>query len=460
MSARWNAIGNRFWNAVTTFAAAGRLVDADDSGAIVLVGNDERWLEPATLVTAAQMMQRNGIVPPATEDIPQEPHQYAHVLNLVEGIAEIAGYLQERTAYCVFYAHQLGTATTVEALAETHQEVARVLAHSLEEVFETCNTDPATLAGIAEKNPGHTSMSVGDVVFDGETYWACRPVGWEVLPHMGEVAAQGELITEAMIEENFNQAMRDLDNTAGGLEEETQPRRGNMTFHDCEVLGRKHLFASTDGTCRHCRPVEETVPVLTGDDVIEMPVNEAEEVYAPSFEVLLDDVGGEEAFAASVGQIAEAKRSGRRGDSIPGRKTRELLNLIMQAPAPVKNDLLASYKEFVDQFGIALRPDPDGVLFHDYAVFASRSTATGPNSGTGSAGTGWQANLAQKRAMRNAFTERVRVSRNIVMSWVSTDGGERGTALLGPNTDETRLLAAEYQAAARKKGFQARFSLV
>jgi hypothetical protein len=121
-----------------------------------------------------------------------------------------------------------------------------------------------------------------------------------------------------------------------------------------------------------------------------------------------------------------------------------LLNLIMQAPATVRNDLLASYKEFIGQFGIALRPDPDGVLFHDYAGFAP----------------GWQANLAQKRAMRNAFVERVRISRNIVMSWVSADGGESGTALLGPNTDETRLLAAEYQAAARKKGFQARFSLV
>jgi hypothetical protein len=31
---------------------------------------------------------------------------------------------------------------------------------------------------------------------------------------------------------------------------------------------------------------------------------------------------------------------------------------------------------------------------------------------------------------------------------------------LGPNTEETRKLAAEYQVAAHKKGFRTRFSLV
>ena len=52
----------------------------------------------------------------------------------------------------------------------------------------------------------------------------------------------------------------------------------------------------------------------------------------------------------------------------------------------------------------------------------------------------------------------MRQSRHIVMRWVG-DGSE-GQSVLGPNTDETRTRAAEYQAAAHKKGFRVRYSLV
>jgi hypothetical protein len=70
----------------------------------------------------------------------------------------------------------------------------------------------------------------------------------------------------------------------------------------------------------------------------------------------------------------------------------------------------------------------------------------------------WQASVAEKSASKEAFVEGVRQSRNIVMRWVG-DGGE-GQCVLGPNTQETRATAAEYQAAAHKKGFHVRFSLV
>ena len=44
-------------------------------------------------------------------------------------------------------------------------------------------------------------------------------------------------------------------------------------------------------------------------------------------------------------------------------------------------------------------------------------------------------------------------------SFLGFYGGE-GQCVLGPNTQETRATAAEYQAAAHKKGFHVRFSLV
>lgn len=68
--------------------------------------------------------------------------------------------------------------------------------------------------------------------------------------------------------------------------------------------------------------------------------------------------------------------------------------------------------------------------------------------------------MAHKREMREAFVEQVRASRRIVMNWLSSDGTESGAMTLGANTEETRMLAAEYQAAARKKGFRTRFTLV
>jgi hypothetical protein len=104
----------------------------------------------------------------------------------------------------------------------------------------------------------------------------------------------------------------------------------------------------------------------------------------------------------------------------------------------------------------------DGVCFHDYSAL-TQPVLSGLEDTVLSDDQrpyAWQANVAEKRAMRNAFVETVRTARNIVMSWVSSDGTESGSAMLGPNTEETRLMAAEYQAAARRKGYRTRFTLV
>jgi hypothetical protein len=50
--------------ALATFAACGRLVDPDPEAPIVLVNGEESMLSPARLITAATMMQHQGIVPP------------------------------------------------------------------------------------------------------------------------------------------------------------------------------------------------------------------------------------------------------------------------------------------------------------------------------------------------------------------------------------------------------------
>ena len=228
-----------------------------------------------------------------------------------------------------------------------------------------------------------------------------------------------------------------------------------MTFHDCPVLDRKSLFAGPDGYCRHCRSVELAAQILD---------REPEEVIGPTFAKLLDQVGGEEAYRASLEDIRHAKHHGRPGNSVKGRAPRELLNLILTQHPIFIGGLLEEYRAFAGKYGIALRHDPDGVVFHDYAVFAPVQPAflamVPSLNGNTLRDYVWQANVAEKRAMRHAFVESVRASRRIVMSWVSSDGTQSGAVTLGPNTEETRLVAAEYQAAARKKGFQTRFSLV
>ena len=165
------------------------------------------------------------------------------------------------------------------------------------------------------------------------------------------------------------------------------------------------------------------------------------------------------------------KLSGRRGDTVDGRLTRAVLNRIMQVGQPVQAALLDEYREYLAPYGIGLNVDVDGVWFHDYTSLAGQSVSvpvtvtqpaipglTGQLNGDLLREYMWQANVAEKRASKHAFVESVRQSRDIVMRWVGEDS--EGQCVLGPNTDETRARAAEYQAAAHKRGFRVRFSLV
>ncbi len=404
MSRLWNAVGQRYEEAVAVFAAAGRLVEYDDSGAVVTVNGEERLLEPATLVTAAQMMAKDGVVGSVNEE-------RNDVKVLVEALAAAAQvYAEDEVEHDERLAELERARLDMRFLVQLVSQVAGWKLEgrlTLEGARQVCETHADELAG---------------------TVW----------------------------EEAFCPVCEASVSTARGEEATNQnERRHTMTFHDCPVLNRKNLFAGPDGYCRHCRSVELAAQILD---------REVEELTGPTFEALLDQIGGEEAYAASVEEIHTVKQNGRPGNSVSGRKPRELLNLILTQHPMFINDLLDKYRALAGKYGITLRHDPDGVLFHDYSVFAPVQPALPEMvpalNGDALRDLVWQANVAEKRAMRNAFVSAVRASRNIVMSWVSSDGQERGVVSLGPNTEETRRKAAEYQAAAQKKGFRTRFSLV
>ena len=185
-----------------------------------------------------------------------------------------------------------------------------------------------------------------------------------------------------------------------------------MTFHDCSVLN-KRLFAGPDGYCRHCRSVELAAQILD---------REVEELTGPTFEELLDQIGGEEAYAASVEEIRTVKQNGRPGNAVSGRKTRELLNLILTQHPMFISDLLHKYRVLAGKYGIALRHDPDGVLFHDYHVLVQPIVPSGNTLR-------WQANVAEKRKPNTSFSwlrnTVDRSEKSVVRCQYSDDRGRR-----------------------------------
>lgn len=414
MSQLWNEVGRRYEDALAIFATAGRLVDYDDSGAVVTVNGEERLLEPATLVTAARMMARNGA---ARVHTGREP--------------------EARREVEVDTAHD-------EEKGDVLVEALRQEAHTEE---NAAMFDQAELEAERDERLVEPAREVA----------GCQRGALETL-----TLVQAHAVCETLVDTACDEAVCpvcEAGSTAGGESQLNQPETESevhsMIFHDCSVLNKKNLFAGPDGYCRRCRSLELAAQILE---------RQVQELTGPTFAELLDQVGGEEAYRTSLEDIRQAKHNGRPGNAVNGRKPRELLNLIMTQHPMFIADLLEAYRAFSGKYGIALRHDPDGVLFHDYAVFAPAQPAF-PAMAPASNGNAvrdhiWQANLAQKRATRNAFVSGVRASRDIVMSWVSSDGTESGTVSLGPNTQETRNKAAEYQMAAHKKGFRTRFSLV
>jgi hypothetical protein len=381
VSQLWNSLDRRYEDAAAVFAAHGRLIEADGGDAIILVNGQEEIVTPATLVTAAMMMD--------VEAVEEHGPEYC----------ESCGGCKCHVCHC----DEPGG-----------------------------DTDEAS-AALENDNPVHN-------------VWAA----------IAELAAYTR-------EKDWESFQMDLDaensTTSGGEEStQTQERTRNMNFHNCSVT-QKYTWAGADGYCKHCRPVET---VHTPEGEIELTPEDVAVMNAPMLADLIEEVGGETALLVSIEAIRRAKLARRRGDSVNGRRTRELLNLIMQQPQGYQGALLNEYREFLAPYGIGLNVDVDGVYFHDYTaltqpVLAGLEDAVLSDNQRVYA---WQANAAEKRAMKNAFVETVRTARNIVMSWVSSDGTESGSAMLGPNTEETRLLAAEYQAAGRRKGYRTHFTLV
>jgi hypothetical protein len=231
--------------------------------------------------------------------------------------------------------------------------------------------------------------------------------------------------------------------TPSGEAEATQERR-NIMFHNCPVYGRQ-LFASSDGMCSACR---------------EEPV---------TFASLLESVGGHEEFAASVNAISAARQEGRGGNTVQSRLTRELLNLIENG----NTHLIPEYQEYLGQFRIGLSAEvvhgPQGdrltLYHHDYTYYRAEQPHL-PHMEEALTGPAlrqyvWQANREERQARRQQYVSQVRASQVIEMRWMSReDETDRGATVIGPNTDETRGIAAEYQAAGIAKGYKVTFHLV
>jgi hypothetical protein len=533
-----DAITNRFANALEVFADQDRLVEYDDTGAIVLVNGEETLISKAALVTAAQMSGRDLDASGWHRDWEWDkitvPEEKSDVQVLVEALDAASQAWEEEAqadwpepvqVECVgeptiarrpdpeehgVPCHMCGeyfipdpddmqawgesgrsfdpTDWTCDACYEAEQAAIQ---RQAEELFDALAEDiEAEVAPEGEWGDVTEESALLDQVCEKH---AAQLVGWEEvwcpicqglddLANRYNHAVAGQVAVANVWAGVYSAAFCvEANKIAGDQPEPTEQlteRTKTMNFHTCTVTG-KHTWAGQDGFCKRCRGVEAVAEILdtTVEEVNEAPraevihtpegeirlsPEEVQEINAPMLADLIEEVGGETALLVSIEVIRRAKRTGKRGDAVNGRRTRELLNLIMRQPHAYQGALLSEYREFLAPYGIGLNVDVDGVWFHDYHAL-TQPVLTGMEDAILSHDQrhyAWQANAAEKRAMRNAFVETVRTARNIVMSWVSSDGTESGSAMLGPNTEETRLMAAEYQAAGRRKGYRTHFTLV
>jgi hypothetical protein len=460
-----------YQDALALFAATGRLVDADDMSAIVLVNGEERILEPAKLITAARMMAKEDYECYAGTVMPDGP-DYAQALANLQ-VQEAAIEEESCTEYCDTCGGCKCHNCHCDDTLVIDEEDAML------EVGENPKGDYWDPDDILDEHQ--------DPLHDLYTDAVAAQLAGELMHAVGEAAAfaarftdhiggdcdQEEVLRRCDIDAQMHlESEWAEDNTTSGLDEaSTQERTRTMNFHDCSVLNKKHLFAGQDGYCRHCRPVviEQGIPLTQAD---------VEQMYAPMLADLVQEVGGDNALRVSIEAIRRAKLARKRGDSVNGRLTRELLDLILTQPAIYRGTLLEEYREFLAPYGIGLnaqterddRGEEHLVAFHDYSGLKAVQPAI-PQlvpamnevrqlSGDDLREYLWRANAQEKRAQKRAQVAQVRESRQIVMNWVSSDQKETGRVALGPNTEDTRKKAAEYQAAARKKGFRVSFQLV
>jgi hypothetical protein len=287
--------------------------------------------------------------------------------------------------------------------------------------------------------------------------------------------AYNTAVAEEAIQDDDNGLFDGPDALDGDGEEDSTPQGEGESKGEIEMQfhnhGNRRIFSAKDGYCKVCRPT-----VVMGEEI--MPANEAAAVVAPmapSFDDLLAEVGGGEAFAHSVAEIALAKRQGRRGDSVQGRLTAMLAGKIVEQPTWALSELVPAYAEYLRSYGIGLNAeelvDPDGQphlsLRHDYSRFVPQvngSQMAIPElvpamtnlTGAELRSHLWRANAQEKREARNVVAEAKRQAQTVTMHWEGN--GKSGSKAIGPNTPETRKEAAVLQAAGRKAGFKVTFT--
>ena len=95
---------------------------------------------------------------------------------------------------------------SVQNLPVTHRHVLDLNAESIEAVFhamqgENWSPNGEAIDLILSRGLDHTSMSVGDVVRDGDgVYWMCDSFGWSQVPDTLEPAEQDSLASELQAE--------------------------------------------------------------------------------------------------------------------------------------------------------------------------------------------------------------------------------------------------------------------
>jgi hypothetical protein len=403
-----------FDDAVATFAAVGRLVEHDASGAIVRVAGEEKVMGRAALCTAAQMVdvETAPVYEPAPEY--EGPEQFADV-------------------------------TEESALLELDQ---------------VCEKHAAQLVGWEED--------------------------WCPICHALDEAVHN--VWAGIYEAAF---CTEVNSTINGQEQSTQTeeRTRTMKFHNCPVT-KKHTWAGEDGFCKHCRGVEAVAQILdrpveevihTPEGEIKLTQEDVEEINAPMLADLIEEIGGETALMVSIEVVRRAKKAGKRGDSVDGRKTRQLLDLIGQQPQVYQGALLEEYREYLAPYGIGLdthtERDDQGeehlVAYHDYSALKASQPAIPQlvpalNEVKGLSGDALRRYLVQaeqneKRAHKAAQRAVKRAESMLVMHWVKKEGRkvvEEGRKTLGAYTDEIKAQAAEYQAAGKMKGYNVTFQLV
>ena len=195
--------------------------------------------------------------------------------------------------------------------------------------------------------------------------------------------------------------------------------------HICAADGMSR-FSNPEGRCKACKP------------------------FYTVFEHILLQVGGVDGFSRGITEIIEARKAGRRGDSVRGRVTRTVLNAILQSDHT--KQLIRIYQEFLKAWDISLKPQVEGmgvVWYHDYTYHQPEAKPV--------VDTGWRMRWESRRAAKREERAAVRQGQTIILRWEKA--GEVGQFKVGANDEAGRKLAAEAQTRGQAQGYSVSFTL-